>query len=144
MHVATILKQKGRAVTTAAPTATLMEAARSLAQRRIGAIVIADSEMRVVGILSERDIVRAVAQSGPRVLDAPVADVMTRTVIMCREEDTIEHLMKEMTRGRFRHLPVVDSAEKLCGIISIGDVVKHHVEDVERDANALRAYIAHA
>jgi CBS domain-containing protein len=144
MHVATILKQKGRAVTTAAPTATLMEAARSLAQRRIGAIVIVDSEMRVVGILSERDIVRAVAQSGPRVLDAPVSDVMTRAVIMCREEDTIEHLMREMTRGRFRHLPVVDSTEKLCGIISIGDVVKHHVEDVERDADALRAYIAHA
>jgi CBS domain-containing protein len=100
--------------------------------------------MRVVGILSERDIVRAVAQSGPRVLDAPVSDVMTRAVIMCREEDTIEHLMREMTRGRFRHLPVVDSTEKLCGIISIGDVVKHHVEDVERDADALRAYIAHA
>jgi CBS domain-containing protein len=144
MLVSTILQAKGRAVTTVASSASLMEAARSLASRRIGAVVIVDADNRVAGILSERDIVRAVARSGPAALDAPCGEVMTRAVVTCQDHDTIDHLMQEMTKGRFRHLPVVDVAGRLTGIVSIGDVVKFHVQEIESDANAMRQYITHA
>jgi CBS domain-containing protein len=142
MNVAAILKQKGRAVATIPPTLTLIEAAGHLAQRRIGALVVVEGETEITGIISERDIVRALAQSGPACLTRPVAETMTRQVVTCQESDTLDELMSMMTARRFRHMPVVADGD-LVGIVSIGDVVKHHVAEIEMEATAMRAYIAH-
>jgi CBS domain-containing protein len=143
MNVAAILKYKGRAVMTAPPTITLLEVARRLAQRRIGAIVVIDGRGEVAGIISERDIIRALADSGSDCLQQPVGEVMTRQVVTCRETDTLDELMAMMTARRFRHLPVLTEGD-LVGIISIGDVVKHHVAEIEMEATAMRDYIAHS
>jgi CBS domain-containing protein len=143
MNVAAILKYKGRAVTTAPPTITLLEVARRLAQRRIGAIVVEDERGALVGIVSERDIIRALSECGPDCLERPVAEAMTRHVVTCQETDTLDELMAMMTARRFRHLPVVTEGD-LVGIISIGDVVKHHVAEIEMEATAMREYIAHS
>lgn len=143
MHVMAILKEKGRAVETARDTVTLGEIVGRMAQRRIGAIVICGETGEVAGIVSERDVVRMLAEHGPSTLDAPVSQAMTRTVVTCRETDTIDALMSRMTEGRFRHLPVLED-ERLVGIISIGDVVKHRVAEVELEASAMRDYITAA
>jgi CBS domain-containing protein len=143
MNVAAILKQKGRAVATAKPDMTLMEVANKLAAKRIGAIVIVGAQGEIAGIISERDIIRALSVVGPDCMTQPVSQSMTRNVVTCQETDTLEELMAMMTARRFRHLPVmVDDA--LVGIISIGDVVKHHVAEVEMDATAMREYITHS
>jgi CBS domain-containing protein len=142
MNVATILKQKGRSVTTVPPTASLQEAAKRLAQRRIGALVVVGARGDIEGIISERDIIRALSEKGADCLDRPVAETMTRQVVTCQEADTLDELMAMMTQRRFRHLPVVTDGD-LVGIISIGDVVKHHVAEIEMEATAMRAYIAH-
>jgi CBS domain-containing protein len=134
------LSSKGRDVTTIEPTATLEAAITLLAQRRIGALVVLGPERRVIGILSERDIVRALAEQGPSVLTAPIAQVMTRKVSICSESDTVSDIMEQMTARRFRHVPVIDH-ERLIGIISIGDVVKHRLGEMERESEALRDYI---
>jgi CBS domain-containing protein len=143
MNVSAILRQKGRAVTTAPPSITLLEAAKRLASKRIGAIVVVDAQGALVGIISERDIVRALSASGPACLTQPVSDTMTRQVVTCQEADTLDELMAMMTARRFRHLPVVTDGA-LTGIISIGDVVKHHVAEIEMEAMAMRDYIAHS
>ncbi len=143
MNVATILRQKGRAVTTAGPTTTLLEIAAKLSAKRIGAIVVVGAEGEVVGIISERDIIRALAAHGPECLTSSVVEVMTKQVVSCQETDTLDELMAMMTARRFRHLPVVTDGA-LVGIISIGDVVKHHVAEVEMEATAMRDYIAHS
>jgi CBS domain-containing protein len=143
MNVAAILKQKGRAVTTASPNTTLLEVVSKLAAKRIGAIVIVGANGEVAGIISERDVIRVLAQQGPECLKRPVSESMTRQVVTCQETDTLDELMAMMTARRFRHLPVVvDNA--LVGIISIGDVVKHHVAEVEMEATAMREYITHS
>ena len=146
MTVSSILKlksqAKGPATVTVAATSTVMEAARMLAEHRIGAVVITGADGRVAGILSERDIVRRIAQSGPDSLSADVQGIMTRNVVTCTADTTIDEVMARMTNGRFRHLPVIDAAERLVGVISIGDVIKKHVEDVEQEATTLREYIA--
>jgi len=142
MNVAAILKQKGRAVTTGNPGMTLLEVAGKLAARRIGALVVVGMRGEVVGIISERDIIRALGEHGGNVLTRPVAEFMTREVVTCQETDTLDELMAMMTARRFRHLPVVTD-EALVGIISIGDVVKHHVAEVEMEATAMRDYITH-
>ena len=143
MNVAAILRHKGRAVTTAGPDLTLLEIADKLAAKRIGAIVIVGARGEVAGILSERDIIRALAQQGPACLKRPVSETMTKHVVTCQETDTLDELMAMMTTRRFRHLPVVTDGG-LVGIISIGDVVKHHVAEVEMEATAMREYIAHS
>lgn len=143
MNVAAILRQKGRAVTTAPPTSTLLEVAQRLALKRIGAIVVVDALGELAGIISERDIIRALAEVGPECLSQPVANTMTRQVVTCQETDTLDELMAMMTARRFRHLPVVTDGA-LVGIISIGDVVKHHVAEIEMEATAMRDYIAHS
>jgi CBS domain-containing protein len=102
--------------------------------------VILGADHRIVGILSERDIVRALAEHGPAALHEPVGQVMTRDVKTCSEADTIESLMGSMTMGKFRHMPVVEQGQ-LIGIVSIGDVVKNRVEEIEHEAAALRDYI---
>ncbi len=141
MNVAAILKEKGRDVVTAGEDTTLLEAARLLHEHGIGSIVITDGEGRVKGIVSERDIVRALATEGEALLNEPVSSAMTRDVFTCREADTIEQLMAEMTSRRFRHLPVVEG-DALVGIVSIGDVVKQRIAEAEMEAAAMREYIA--
>jgi CBS domain-containing protein len=140
MNVAAILRQKGRAVTTSSPAATLLEVANKLAAKRIGAIVVVGPRGEVAGIISERDIIRALAEAGPDSLTRPVSESMTRQVVTCQETDTLDELMAMMTARRFRHLPVLTDGA-LVGIISIGDVVKHHVAEVEMEATAMREYI---
>ena len=143
MNVASILRQKGRAVTTASPSTTLLEVSDKLAAKRIGAIVIIGPKGRVAGIISERDIIRALSAQGADCLQRPVSESMTREVITCQENDTLDELMAMMTERRFRHLPVITDGA-LVGIISIGDVVKHHVAEVEMEATAMREYITHS
>jgi CBS domain-containing protein len=143
MTVKAILSRKGRDVLTIAPTASLSEAVKLLAERRIGAVVVTGPDDRVAGILSERDIVRTLGERGPAALDDNVAAVMTRKVTTCTESDTIAVIMERMTAGKFRHMPVVDQG-KLAGVISIGDVVKFRVEEIEGETEALREYIATA
>jgi CBS domain-containing protein len=143
MNVAAILKYKGRAVTTAGPDTSLLDIATRLAAKRIGAIVIVGARGEVAGILSERDIIRALAEEGPGCLKRPVSETMTKHVVTCQETDTLDELMAMMTARRFRHLPVVTDGA-LVGIISIGDVVKHHVAEVEMEATAMRDYITHS
>jgi CBS domain-containing protein len=143
MTVKAILSRKGGDVVTIAPTARLSEAVTLLATRRIGAVVVTGPGDRVAGILSERDIVRVLADRGAAVLEEQVGAVMTRKVLTCHCAETIADIMERMTAGKFRHLPVVEQ-NKLIGIISIGDVVKHRVEEIESESNALREYIATA
>ena len=140
MFVRNILLGRRGNVVTIEPTADLAAAVRRLAERRIGALVILGADHRIAGILSERDIVRVLAERGPAALHEPVGEVMTRDVQTCSEDDTIENLMGRMTTGRFRHMPVVEQG-KLVGIVSVGDVVKNRVEEIEREAAALRYYI---
>ena len=140
MNVETILAAKGGDIISIEPTATLAAAAKLLSKHRIGAVVIRGAGGRLAGILSERDIVRALAESGGAALDFPVGQVMTRSVMTCGENDSIAELMERMTAGKFRHLPVL-KAEQLVGVISIGDIVKMRVQEIETDAAAMRDYI---
>jgi CBS domain-containing protein len=143
MTVRAILTLKGRDCVTIAPDATLAEAADLLSKHHIGALVITGPERRVVGILSERDIVHQVSEQGAGALTQTVASAMTREVVTCTEDETIPDLMHRMTTHRFRHVPVVDRG-MLAGIVSIGDVVKHRVTELEREHDALKEYIATA
>jgi CBS domain-containing protein len=140
MNVKTILAAKGHDVVLVQPQMTLSEAAQVMTENRVGAVVILGSEHRIVGILSERDIVRALARRGAKALDEEVSQVMTREVMTCTEDETTARVMSRMTAGRFRHLPVM-KANRLIGIVSIGDVVKHRVEEIENESEALRDYI---
>ena len=139
MQVRHILRDKGREVFTVAADATLREAARQLTRRHIGALVIREPDGNL-GVLSERDIVRAIAGDAGA-LDQPVSAHMTRVVETCAESDSIESLMETMTNRRLRHLPVVEES-RLCGLVSIGDVVKSRIEETVREAESLREYIA--
>jgi CBS domain-containing protein len=141
MNVATILKFKGRDVLTARPDIPLMEIAALLGSHRIGCIVIVDEDGKVAGIVSERDIVRVVGSEGPQALKEAVETCMTKTVVTCREGDTIDRLMSEMTSHRFRHMPVVERG-RLVGLVSIGDVVRLRIAEAEMEAAAMRQYIA--
>jgi CBS domain-containing protein len=144
MQVMHILRQKGREVVSLSSEASLSEAARLLAQKRIGALVIKDEGGRLAGMLSERDVVRALAAESVRALARPVSAYMTRAVATCTERDTVEELMEMMTQGRFRHVPVVDERDQISGLVSIGDVVKLQIEETTREAASLRQYIAAA
>ena len=143
MFVKNILAGKGGNVITINPTADVIAAVKLMAERGIGAVVVLGADQRIVGILSERDIVQALAEHGVAVLSEPVSQVMTREVKTCSEDDPIGDLMGRMTAGRFRHLPVVQK-EKLIGIVSIGDVVKSRVQEINQEANAMRDYIQNA
>jgi CBS domain-containing protein len=140
MTVKAILSRKGNEVLAIEPTAALAAAVKMLAQWRIGALVVTGSGRRIVGIISERDIVRALDEKGIAVLAAAVAEVMTRKVVTCAQSETIAEIMERMTAGKFRHLPVVEQ-RSLVGIISIGDVVKARLGELEREQDALRDYI---
>jgi CBS domain-containing protein len=140
MTVKAILAGKGAEVVTIEPTATIASAARLLGERRIGALLVLGADRRIAGILSERDIVRALAARGASALDEPVGQVMTRKVVTCSERDTVAGLMERMTEGKFRHVPVIEQG-RLAGVVSIGDLVKHRLQEMERESEAMRDYI---
>lgn len=144
MQVIDILRHKGRDVVFLPADANMSDASVLLAAKRIGAVVIKDERGGVAGILSERDVVKAIATESVRALARPVSAFMTRSVATCSEGDSVEALMQMMTEGRFRHVPVIDAEGLLIGLISIGDVVKAHVEETTREASNLREYIAAA
>jgi CBS domain-containing protein len=139
MTVRSILDTKGHDILSVEPDTKLSAAIKMLGERKIGAVLVM-SQGKVDGILSERDIVRVLAERGARVLDEPVNDVMTRKVVSCRQSDTVGGIMEMMTLGKFRHLPVIEDG-RVVGLISIGDVVKWRVQEYEREQEALRDYI---
>ena len=143
MNVETILKAKGRAVVTIVPEASISDAVELLRRKGIGAVVVSDDGARVAGILSERDIVHALAEQGARTLELSVSALMTQHVYSCKPDDTVADLMAEMTTRRIRHLPVVENG-RLSGIVSIGDVVKNRLDEVESEASSLRQFITSA
>jgi len=143
MTVARILADKGRDVLTTQPHRTVKEVAAQLASRGVGAVVVSDATHAVLGIVSERDIVRAIGSGPSSVLEEPVSRYMTAKVTTVNENASIDRVMELMTAGRFRHLPVVEDG-RLIGIVSIGDVVKRHVNAIESEQRALRDYIATA
>jgi CBS domain-containing protein len=141
MIVASILKTKSsNEVATTTAERSIADASHLLHQRRIGALVVVDETGGIVGILSERDIVRGLAQKGEAVLSMMIRDLMTSNVLVCSPEDSLEHLMSMMTSNRIRHLPVVDNG-KLAGIITIGDVVKSRLEETTMQVDSLREYV---
>ena len=140
MTVKTILSAKGGEVVTIEPNASLATAVKRLVERNIGALVVTGADRRIVGILSERDIVHALATQGAAALDQKLSEVMTRNVMTCSQSDTISSVMEWMTEGKFRHLPVVEQ-NRLVGIVSIGDIVKQRLQEMEREQSALRDYI---
>ena len=140
MTVKAILSTKGSDVTTTEPTATLESGIRILAERGIGALVVLDADHRVIGVLSERDIVRALAERGAGALTEPLARVMTRKISTCTQSDAVNSIMEQMTADKFRHVPVVEQ-ERLVGIVSIGDVVKHTLMGMKLESEALHDYI---
>lgn len=140
MFVSDILSLKGGLVHTVTPGTSVGQISQQLSTRRIGSVLVLDVEGAVVGIVSERDLVRAFASHGAAALELEARNVMTRDVVACDPDDSIDHVMGLMTRGRFRHLPVVRHGE-LLGLVSIGDVVKARLEEAHHEAEALRAYI---
>jgi len=143
MNVETILGTKGRAVATIRPEDTVGAAVEALVSGNIGALVASEDGEHVDGIVSERDIVHALARHGDALLALTVAEVMTRSVVTCDPTESVAELMAEMTNRRIRHLPVVENG-LLCGIVSIGDVVKNRLDEIEYEARSLRSFIAGA
>lgn len=140
MTVAAILAAKGNEVVTVSDTMTVKDVVATLSQRRIGAVLVTDSSGDVIGVLSERDVVRCLASDGPAILDRPAKALMTSPVLTCRPTDPVQDVMALMTERRIRHVPVVEEG-RLLGIVSIGDLVKRRIEDVEHEAAALKTYI---
>ena len=141
MTIRLILRHKGNAVHTASADDTVGDVSRLLDRHRIGAVLVRDGTGAIVGVVSERDIVVALARRGSDCLNLKVPDVMSSPVVTCEPADSVDQVMQLMTDRRIRHVPVMDGGE-LVGIISIGDVVKYRISKVESEANAMRAYIA--
>jgi CBS domain-containing protein len=142
MQVSGLLDLKGSAVVTAAPGATVKAVVSLLTDHGIGAAVVSTDGNAIDGVISERDIVRALADRGAAILDEPVSAIMTRDVVTCHPGTTVEQLMTQMTQRRIRHVPVVDGT-MLVGIVSIGDAVKDRIKDLENESQVLHDYIAH-
>jgi CBS domain-containing protein len=141
MTVAAILKHKGYLITTTDPTAPIADVVSLMAEHRIGAILVLDRAEQMLGIVSERDIVRSLASNGARTLEMTAGQLMTRDVQVARPDTTVAEAMRIITEGRFRHLPVMDR-DRLIGLVSIGDVVKARIMQQEADVESLRAYVA--
>lgn len=141
MFVATMLERKGRDIITVSAQSTLSQAISVLTERGIGAVVVLDDDGSLAGILSERDIIQRLAKHGADAMEMKVDDCMTRNVITCREDDSVNGIMTMMNNGRFRHMPVVDKDNKMVGLISVGDVVKNRMEEVMRDTEDMKRYI---
>lgn len=140
MRVADILRAKGNDVVTVSANASVRDAIRQLGEHGIGALVVSDDGVTVEGIISERDVVRSIAATGGDALDTPVQQVMTSSVVTCSTDDGLRELAQLMTEGRFRHLPVV-ADDQLCGMVSIGDVVKRRLDSLETEREHLTNYI---
>jgi CBS domain-containing protein len=140
MFVSDILSQKGGLVFTVTPGTSVAQLSQQLSARRIGSVLVLDGEGSVAGIVSERDLVRALASHGAKAMELEARQVMTRDVVTCDPDDSIDQVMQTMTSGRFRHLPVVRHGE-LLGLVSIGDVVKARLEETKYETEALKAYI---
>ncbi|MGZ3340178.1 MAG: CBS domain-containing protein [Reyranella sp.] len=140
MFVSDILAQKGGLVFTVTPGTSVAQLSQQLSTRRIGSVLVLDVEGSVAGIVSERDLVRALASHGAKAMELEARQVMTRDVVTCDPDDSIDQVMQTMTSGRFRHLPVVRHGE-LLGLVSIGDVVKARLEETKHETEALKAYI---
>ena len=143
MTVAMILNEKGRDVVTAKATDTVGDICKTLSEKRIGAILVMNAAGQIEGIVSERDVVRVIGKDGPSALEQSVDSVMTHAGVTCADTDTVNSVMARMSAGRFRHMPVV-SGGKLVGLVSIGDIVKHRIAQIEREAAQMRDYIAMA
>lgn len=143
MTVAAILKHKGHDVASVPPTATIAEVTQLLSTRRIGGVVVQDSVEQLLGILTERDIVHALAAHGARALEMTAAQLMTRTLQTATPRTTVSEAMSVMTNGRFRHLPVIEDGS-LAGIVSIGDIVKARIDQQEHEVDSLKAYVSGA
>lgn len=141
MLIAQILSQKGEVVYATAGEATLAQAARELMDKRVGCVIVLDAEGEMIGILSERDIVRQLAERGAACLTDTVASAMSHTIVTLAMEETVDEGLARMTDRRIRHLPVMREG-KIIGLVSIGDLVKRKIEEVEVEAASLRAYIA--
>ena len=142
MLIAQIIRDKGAIVHTLAANATLEDAARELNGKRVGALVVIDAEGAIIGVFSERDLVREVARRGAKALESDVASAMSRDVITAQPEETIDDCLARMTDRRVRHLPVLAENVRLIGIVSIGDLVKHRIALAEAESAAMQAYIA--
>lgn len=143
MQVVHILKTKGTAVHTVPPERTIGDVVRDLSRKRVGAMLVLANDDKIAGIISERDIIHGLADHGAQLLELKVADIMTKTVVNCTPEHTVDEIMREMTNRRIRHLPVLKEG-KLAGIISIGDVVKARLEELSAESDMLRNYIVGA
>ncbi|MBT6830129.1 MAG: CBS domain-containing protein [Rhodospirillaceae bacterium] len=141
MQIAAILRAKGSAVARVGSMSNVAEALKVLQQKRIGAVVVADDDTSVDGVLSERDIVRGLVEHGAEALDFPVTTLMTSDVITCSEDRTVDELLRDMTEHRIRHLPVLRDGH-LAGIVSIGDLVKYRLDELVGERDAMRDYIA--
>lgn len=141
MLVKSILVAKGSDVYSIPPHLTVLEAVAVLREKRVGAVLVLDSGQNILGVFSERDLVRAIADHGVGILEQPVSTLMSRAVVCCGPADSIDHVMSLMTDRRIRHVPVVENG-RLVGIISIGDVVKNRIAETEMEAEALKSYIA--
>jgi CBS domain-containing protein len=141
MTVANILKVKGRAIFSMRLNDTLMDLSNLLAEKRVGAVVVTDDELHVLGIISERDIIRAISTEGKGALDNPVSRYMTSKVVTVQESTPVLAVMDLMTKGRFRHVPVVEG-DKCVAVISIVDIVRHRVAEIEFEHEALHSYIS--
>ncbi len=142
MHVSAILKDKGDRMITIEPGLSVADAVKVLAQERIGAVLVVSGDGELAGILSERDIVRGLSSVGVGLMGRKVEELMTKSVVTCSPGDEIDQLMRDMTSHRIRHLPVMDDG-KLSGVISIGDVVKFRLDELESESSMLREYIEH-
>ena len=136
MLISDVLRVKGRKVVKAAASDSVRDAVHSLAENRIGPVVVEDQWMHLAGVFSERDFINAVASNGAAALELRVRDLMSAPIISCRSSDRIDAVLATMTLRKIRHVPVIDG-EQLCGIVSIGDLVKHRLDEKELEANVL-------
>jgi len=143
MYVRNVLQNKGHEIISVIPSNSLQEVAKTLRENKIGAVLVCEGEGRMCGVLSERDIIIAIAKHGGEILSGKVSDFMTEGVYTCSLDDDMKSVMEQMTRRRIRHLPVVEEG-KVVGLISIGDVVKHRMAETEAEQEALMTYIATA
>ena len=142
MNIESILVSKGRSVRTISARATVGEAMRLMSNHRMSALVVSEDGAIIDGIVSDRGVMNALVEHGTAVLDQPLGEIMTREVFTCSRDDSVGSIMAAMTDRRIRHIPVVDANGRLCGIVSIGDVVKHHLDEVQHEAAEMREYIS--
>jgi signal-transduction protein with cAMP-binding, CBS, and nucleotidyltransferase domain len=142
MNIDAILASKGRGVLTVSANTTVGEAMRKMSTERVSALVISEDGAMIDGIVSDRGLMNVLVAQGIGVLERPLGDVMTREVFTCSRGDSVGAIMAAMTDRRIRHIPVVEQDGRLCGLVSIGDVVKHHVDEIQREATELREYIS--